>query len=74
MTTDIRTRLEALAAQPKTHRVTSVFNDGKTRTFDAWSEAAANNHANGLRRFIGRKETARDGSAVWLIAVGVEAI
>lgn len=42
---DIRARLEALAAAPKTHRVTTHYACGKTRTFDAHSEAAANTHA-----------------------------
>lgn len=70
MTTEIRERLEALAAQPKTHRVTSVFSDGKTRTFDAHSEAAANSHATGLRRFIGRVEM----NGIWLASVTVEPI
>jgi hypothetical protein len=67
---DIRARLEALAAQPKTHRVTSVFSNGFVRTFDAHCEAAANNHADGLRRFIGRKQ----GNHPTLTSVTIKAI
>lgn len=51
---DIVARLEALAAAPKTHRVTTHYACGKTRTFDAHSEAAARNHALGESRSIGR--------------------
>jgi hypothetical protein len=72
--TDIRAFLDSIAAQPKTYRVTSTFSDGKVRTFDAHSEAAANSHANGLRRFLNRKETRRAGVVVWLASVAVEAI
>ena len=47
-------RLAALAAQPKTHRVTSVFSDGLVRTFDAHCEAAAKAYADARAQFIGK--------------------
>jgi hypothetical protein len=71
---DINALLTELAARPKTHRVTSVFSDGKVRTFDAHSGAAAEAHAKGLRRFLNRRETNRAGVVVWLVSVDVEAI
>lgn len=52
---DIVARLEALAASPREWRVTTRYECGKVRTFDAHSEAAANNHAVGERRKIGRE-------------------
>lgn len=46
--------IAARLAAPKTHRVTTHYACGKTRTFDAHSEAAARNHALGESRNIGR--------------------
>lgn len=41
-------------AEPMTHRVTTIYACGKTRTHDTRSAAAAENHAIGERRKIGR--------------------
>lgn len=62
-------------ARPLTHRVTTVYEGGTTRTHDVRSEAQANNHATGERRKIGRDLISREtGVTVRVIAVTVDAI
>lgn len=69
---DINARLTALAARPKTHRVSTRYACGKVRTFDAHSAAAADNFATGERRKVGRDLIDREsGATVRVVAVDV---
>ncbi len=59
-------------AMPKTHRVLVTYADGRTRHLDCHSEAAANNHAIGERRKVGRDLIDRDtGATVRVVSVDV---
>lgn len=73
--TDIRSRLEALTAQPRTHRVTTTFSSGKVRTYDAISEGSAKAFAERESRSIGRACVSRETSEVHhIVSVEVAAI
>jgi hypothetical protein len=62
-------------ARPMTHRVTTVYECGKVRTFDVRSLAQAENHATGERRKIGKSLIDRmTGATVRVIAVTIDAI
>lgn len=72
---DITARLEALAALPKTHRVTTTYADGRTRTFDTRNLASAENHAITERRNMGRDLIDREtGNIVRKVSVTVSPI
>lgn len=72
---DIRSKLKALAKQPRTHRVVTLYADGSIKSHDAISAAGAENFAIGQRRKIGRDLIDREtGKTVQVIGVTVEAI
>ena len=65
--------LTALAAQPKTHRITTIYECGKVRTFDAHGAAAAANFAARESRKIGRGLIEREtGKTVQVASVSTE--
>ncbi len=67
--------ITAALAMSKTHAVVTTYADGRVRRFDVRSEAAAENHAVGERRKIGRDLIDREtGLTVRVINVTVEAI
>lgn len=62
-------------ARPLTHRVTTVYATGATKTHDTRSEAQANNYATGERRKVGRDLIDRDtGETVRVVSVTVARI
>ena len=69
---DTEAFLQAQLARPLTHRVTTRFASGKTRTHDTRSEGAAENYAVGERRKIGRDLISRDtGEIVRVVDVTI---
>lgn len=67
--------IAARLAAPMTHRVTTVYADGTTKTHDARSAGAAENWATGERRKIGRRLINREtGAEVMVVAVEIEAL
>lgn len=73
--TDIRTKLEALAAAPRGWRVTSLYAGGSVKMHDSHSLAGAKNFAIGERRKIGRNLIDRvSGKKVRVIEVTISAI
>jgi hypothetical protein len=74
----MNTALDLIAshiARPLTHRVTTVYEGGATKSHDTHSEAQANLYATGERRKIGRSLKDRDtGATVRVIAMTVDAI
>ncbi len=72
---DIRARLEALAAAPRTHRVTMTYACGKVRTYDARSMREAQATASRESASIGKDKIEREtGRAVRMVSVVVSAI
>jgi hypothetical protein len=71
---DIRARLEALAAAPKLWRVTATFSDGKVIILDQPTQAQADAHAKGKRRWLGKAVATKDGRTVTLDSVTVARI
>lgn len=72
---DMRTRLEALAAAPRSWRVTTHYAGGMTRQHDAHSHAGAENFAIAERRKIGRDLISREtGETVRAVDVTVAPI
>lgn len=57
---DIRAKLEAMAKEPRTWRVTTHYDDGSESHYDARNRAAAENFAIGQRRKIGRALISRE--------------
>ena len=65
----------ARLAEPMTHRVTTTYADGATRTHDTRSATAAENFMVGERRKIGRQLINRDtGATVCVVSVDVSPI
>lgn len=68
----IEQRLAALAASPKPYRVVTTYACGKVRTLDVHSMGAAENHAFGERRKIGRDLIDREtGATVRVVSVDI---
>lgn len=73
--TDLRARLEALAAQPRNWRVTTHYAGGASKSYAAVNEAGANNYAIGERRKIGRYLISREtGERVLVTGVTIAQI
>ncbi|UFS77176.1 hypothetical protein LPB73_07310 [Tardiphaga sp. 37S4] len=73
--TDIRSRLEVLAAAPYTHRVTTHYASGATKTHDTRGAAQAENWAIGERRKVGHDLLDRaTGSTVRVASVTISTI
>jgi transcription elongation GreA/GreB family factor len=71
----VRARIEALQALPRTHKYVMTYADGRTRAVLAVSEAAAENGAVRERRHIGRDLIDRaTGETVRIVSVEVKAI
>ena len=68
-------RIAAAQSAPLTHRVTTTFADGASRTHDTRSLATAENYATGERHKIGRDLISREtGKTVRVIEVSVSEI
>lgn len=73
--TDIRSKLDALTKQVRTHRVVTVYADGATKSHESISLAGAENFAVGERRKIGRDLISPvTGKSVRVVDVIVEPI
>lgn len=67
--------LSAQFAKPLTHRVTTTFANGATRTHDTRSQGQADNYATSERRKIGRDLIQREtGETVRVVSVTISAI
>lgn len=72
---DIRARLEALAAAPRTHRVTMTYACGKVRTYDARNADEAEAFRMREALAIGKNKIERDtGAKVRMISATVAKI
>ena len=72
---DTQAFLQAQFAKPMTHRVTTVYADGVTKTHDTRSLGAADNFAIGERRKTGRELIDRaTGKTVRIIDVIVSTL
>lgn len=64
--------LQELAAAPKPFKVVTTYECGKVRSLDVLSMGAAENHASGERRKIGRNLIEREtGRTVRVISVEI---
>jgi hypothetical protein len=67
--------IAAALAAPKTHKVVTLFADGRVREFKTRNLASAETHATGERRKVGRDLIDRvTGKTVHILHVAVEAI
>lgn len=73
--TDIRARLEALAAQPRQWRTTLTYSNGTVKTHDSLHEQGAENFALGARLRMKRTMISREtGETVRIVSVTVSRI
>lgn len=74
-TDQVRQRIAAIQALPRTHKCVTIYADGSTREVAAISENAAESHAVMKRRALGRDLIDREtGKPCRLVAVRVERI
>jgi hypothetical protein len=67
--------ISAALAAPKTHRVVTIYADGRTKIHETRSLVTAENYAIGERRKIGRELIDRaSGKTVRVVSVVIETI